>query len=445
LEYVGRAAKDTESDLVTRYGKTVGLYEGITPFLLLSDPEIIKMVLVKNFSSFTENYQFHYDNVLKKMVIQSSDNEWRKTRSIITPTFTSGKMKAMLPIVQDSIVLLEKSIYKHIKSGKEMMDAKHLFTCLTLDVIAKVAFAADVNTYENENDEFVEHAKKLLYITRSRFMTGFLCSNWIKSLTKFTLFVPDHRDYLLNMCRAMLEQKKKAGNNNKKFTDFGQLLLEARNEKGEALDDDEIVANSFLILIAGFETTATLMTMVSWVLSTHPEAQEKLYQEVTECYKSNGNQFEYDTVWALPYLDAFLQETLRMYPPVVRFDRVASQDVTLDNGLNIKKGTHIRFPAYTIQRSPEYWKNPDEFVPERFLPENKDELVPYTFMPFVLGPRNCIGARFALMEAKHATANIVMKFKFGQNSPNPEPLDFSEGSFMLSPRDVFVKVEERVL
>ena len=443
LEYIGRSTKECEGRLVKKYGKMVGLYEGVVPVLLLSDPEIIKLVLVKNFSSFTDNYQFHSNGVLRRMLIQYSGNEWRKSRSIVTPTFTSGKMKAMLPIVQDCIGLLEKSIRKHLNSGKELIDAKHVFTCLTLDVIAKVAFAADINAHEDEDDEFVHHAKNILIISRSRFMTGFLFPDKLKQLARFSLFSPDHLEYLLDVCRAMLDQKRKSGNTQNKYIDFGQLLLEARNEEGQGLNDDEIIANSFLILIAGFETTATLMTMVSWILSTQPQIQERLYQEVLQCYQSNGNKFDYDSIWSLPYLDAFLQETLRMYPPVVRFDRVASEDITLENGLNIKKGTIIRFPSYTIQRSQEYYEDPEVFNPERFLPENKDQLVPYTFMPFVLGPRNCIGARFALMEAKHATANIVLKFKFYQNTPDPEPLDFSLGSFMLSPKDVFVAVQER--
>ena len=87
---------------------------------------------------------------------------------------------------------------------------------------------------------------------------------------------------------------------------------------------------------------------------------------------------------------------------------------------------------------------PKVFSLERFLPENKDELVPYAYMPFVLGSRNCVGKRFALMEAKHTTANLVVKFKFGQSDPVPV-LDFSNGIYNLTPSDVQVEVQERTL
>lgn len=439
----GEPAKDVEAKLLKKYGKLVGMYEGVNPVLLVADPDVIKDILVKKFASFTDTYQWNGHHVLTNMVIQMAGNEWRKTRSIVTPTFTSGKMKQMLPLVTQSVSLLETAIKKHIKSGQEVMDAKHFFTCLTLDVIAKVAFATDINVHENKDNPFVEQAKLINSFSTLRFLGGTFLTTTIKRLINFSIFDPTPRDFFLDACQAMLEQKRRTGNQmSHKFPDFGQLLLEARNEQGEGLTEKQLIANSFIILVAGFETTATTMTLIAWVLSTQPEIQEKLYQEVKKCSESNGGQLDYDSVGSLPYLDAFIQETLRLYPPVVRFDRVASDDVTLDNGLEIPKGTVMRIPAFSIHRNEEYWKDADTFNPERFLPENKDQLVPYTFMPFVLGPRNCIGMRFALMEAKHATAHILLKFRFKQ-PPNPTPIDFTAGTFMLTPNDVFVGVEER--
>ena len=435
------STKDAEAELLKEYGKVVGIYEGVTPVLLLAEPDLIKEVLVKNFASFTDNYQFHGHHILKKMMVQYSGDEWRKARSIMSPAFTSGKLKLMLPVISNSIDLLEKAIKKHIESGNKTMDSKHFLTCLTLDIIAKVAFAADIDAHENQDDQFVRTAKSIFHISKKRLILGYIFPEYLKRKTDFSLFEPEYIEYLLAACQAMLQQRKKEGNT-QAFTDFGQLLLEARNEKGEGFTDEEIVANAFLVLAAGFETTATLMTMVSWVLSTEPKIQEKVYQEVLQCYQSKGNKFDYDSIGSLPYLEAFLHEVLRMYPPLVRFNRIASEDVTLSNGVHIKKGTIIRVPVFSIQRSQEYYKDPDTFDPDRFLPENKDQLIPYTFMPFVLGPRNCIGARFALLEAKHATANIILKFKFSQSNPNAS-VDFTGGSFMLAPKEVSVQVEQR--
>jgi len=238
----------------------IGMYEGVTPVLLLSDPELIKSVLVKDFASFTDNYQFHGHRIIRQWVIQSSGNEWRRTRSIITPTFTSGKMKAMLPLVTNSIAILEQEIRKHVKSKKKKMDAKHVFTCLTLDVIAKVAFASDVNAHENEDERFIDVAKNILKIGKLRYITGTLLPTKLKNAVEFSLFKPEHIEFLIKVIQTMLEQKRKVGHT-QNFTDLGQLLMEARNDEGEALTEEEIISNAFLMLIAGFETTG--MTILS--------------------------------------------------------------------------------------------------------------------------------------------------------------------------------------
>lgn len=270
------------------------------------------------------------------------------------------------------------------------MDAKDMFTSLTLDVIAKVAFACDVNPFEKKDPRFLYHAKEIFNAKTWKMFVVFLTTTWMKRLINFTPVTRKHATFFLDACRQMIRQKKAAvGQRNQGYTDFGDLMVEAKNEKGESLSEDEMVANAILFLVAGFETTATTITMASWVLSKNPQIQEKLYQEVTKCYESHGNRLDYEAVNGLSYLEAFIMEVLRMYPPVVRFDRICTEETTLENGIHIPIGTIMRFPVYSIHRNEEFYPKADSFNPDRFLPENKDQLIPYTFMPFVLGPRNC--------------------------------------------------------
>src|SRR5207247_2048702 len=102
----------------------------------------------------------------------------------------------------------------------------------------------------------------------------------------------------------------------------------------------------------------------------------------------------YEELHRLPYLDACISETLRKYPPVTRLEREANQNVTLgDPDIKLKKGHLVEIPIYAIQHSEEYFENAEQFIPERFLPENRYKIIPYTYMPFGTGPRNCIGMR----------------------------------------------------
>jgi cytochrome P450 len=180
------------------------------------------------------------------------------------------------------------------------------------------------------------------------------------------------------------------------------------------------------------------------VLSFEQEIQDKLYQEVKKLYNDNGQKFDYESLASLEYLDAVINESLRYFPPLLRYDRVSSEDVTLSNGIFIPKGTHMRFPVYHIHHSEEFWSDNKEFRPDRWLPGNKDTINPYAFIPFVAGPRICIGYRFALLEAKLALANLLINFRFTR--PPNDTSDYRKitgSAILICPQHVYVDVECR--
>jgi len=114
-----------------------------------------------------------------------------------------------------------------------------------------------------------------------------------------------------------------------------------------------------------------------------------------------------------------------------------------DTGLTIPKGMMVNFDMQTLHHSPKYYPNPDRWDPERFMPENKDQLVPYTYMPFGMGPRNCVGMRFALMEAKTAIAHLVNKFKFVRTPNTTVPLEIKKFEVLLTTGNVNIGIELR--
>ena len=146
----------------------------------------------------------------------------------------------------------------------------------------------------------------------------------------------------------------------------------------------------------------------------------------------------------MPFLDACVSETLRLYNPVQITEREASEDYPLGNtGIVIEKGTLIHFPFHAIHHNPDFYPSPHRFDPNRFMPENRDQIIPYTYLPFGAGPRNCVGMRFALMEAKTAIVRIVKKFKFVRSENTKVPLKFNKMKKFLQATDVTVGVEIR--
>jgi cytochrome P450 len=194
---------------------------------------------------------------------------------------------------------------------------------------------------------------------------------------------------------------------------------------------------------AGYETTATTLSFCSYELALNPECQEKLYEEINSAIDSNG-EISYEALATLPYLDSVISETLRLYPPIIKLEREPITDYKLgDTGITLFKGQIVEIPVYAIHHSEEYYPNPENFNPSRFMPQNRDQIIPYTYLPFGAGPRNCIGMRFALMETKLCLAQIVRRYKFVRSVKTEIPLQFKKVSLLLSTNGLIVGIQKR--
>ncbi|UMM21780.1 hypothetical protein L5515_003313 [Caenorhabditis briggsae] len=174
----------------------------------------------------------------------------------------------------------------------------------------------------------------------------------------------------------------------------------------------EVIENCFAFLLAGYETTSTAMTYCSYLLAKYPEIQKKLWQEI-KLVKNEGT-LDYDSIHSMKYLDAVYKETLRYYPPVIHFiSRTCLSDITI-RGQFYPKGCSVTVQGNTIHRSESNWDHPDIFDPDRFLAENTEATEKSTnlkWIPFGVGPRFCVGMRFAEMEFKMTIAKLIDKFE----------------------------------
>jgi len=190
--------------------------------------------------------------------------------------------------------------------------------------------------------------------------------------------------------------------------DFVDLLLKAQDEQNVKLTEKEVVDNCVLFVFAGSDSMASSLAFTIYLLALHPEVQQKVAEEIRTQLQDIPKSME--DVSKLKYTAMVFNESLRMYSPSGQSSRSNnSTDVILD-GHRFPKGTRFIFPTHTIHHDPEYWPEPDAFKPERWI--NEDAIPKMAFLPFGLGPRNCIGVRFALMEAKLILARIVSQYSF---------------------------------
>jgi cytochrome P450 family 6 len=183
-------------------------------------------------------------------------------------------------------------------------------------------------------------------------------------------------DFFFHTFLETMEYREK---NNIQRNDLVSLLL---NLKG-IFTKEEIAAESFLIYIAGFETSSTLMTFMMYELALNPDIQDRLRSEITNGLEENDGKLTYELLFGFKYLVMVMNETLRKYPPIPNQERVSTKDYKIPGTeLVIPQGVRIEIVTFSIHRDPDYYPDPEKFDPERFTPENVKARNPLTFMPF---------------------------------------------------------------
>ena len=202
------------------------------------------------------------------------------------------------------------------------------------------------------------------------------------------------------------------------------------------LNDDAIKQSATLFLVAGFDTTANTLSLVMYHLATNLEVQEQARQivDVVIAEYDDGEEkvLDYDKLSSLEYLDMVISESMRMSPVAVAIERTCTKDYVTSTGIHIRKGHRVQIPTAGVQLDPAYWENPEKFDPERFNKENKKRNNPYAFMPFGVGPRNCIGMRFAILEVKVALFHVLKEFEILPSEKTPIPVQYDKTKLMTT-------------
>lgn len=436
-------------DWINQYGQIVGIYLGTQPALIVADAEMLQEILITNFTHFSDRRAGSGLAISNSNLISQNGIQWKHDRSIISPTFTSSKMKQMYPLIKDSIKCLDNEFNK-LATNDEEVDCKLVFSKLTAMVICRCAFATHVDAFNDSDNEVLIMLHRFFKISSLRTFMRFFLSDSIKKLVGFSSVDPKALDYIGKLCGEIIKQRSQCNNFNGKYRDLLQLLMDAQAEATAKNNDNsfsqvKVISNVILFLIAGFETTSTLLKWTSYALAVNPIVQEKLYQEVKEAIETHGH-LDYDIIFDLKYLDALIHESLRMYSPVVRVERVATTQHTFRNGLTIDKGTSILIPIHTIQHLSQYYIDVETFRPERFMSPEKEKIISCSYLPFLQGPRNCVGARFALLEAKVTLATLCLKYKFVafEKTPLHDQLLFNLDVNTLEVQSIPLKIHKRL-
>ena len=334
-------------------------------------------------------------------------------------------------------------------------EAKAAFTRYTNDVIATSAFGIKVNSMKNQDNEFYMHGQAATSFKPS-FILKFQLMTLFPKLMKWSgaTFLPKSTDtFFKSVINEAVRLRQVKGTIRQ---DMLHLLVQAMSKEVKEKDCskvtiEDIQGQAIIFFIAGFETSSSLMSFICHELAANLDVQEKLHLEIDKYFdKKNNDEITYESVNELKYLDMVVNETLRKYPPAAFTNRLCTKDYTFPPTMEgypeyvMKKGESIFIPIIGFHRDPKYFPNPEKFDPERFNDENKGTIDPYTFIPFGMGPRECIGKRFALMETKIVIINLMRKFAVRFTDKSIHPVVFMKRTFSVTAKDgCWIRFEER--
>ncbi|KAM9311442.1 thromboxane-A synthase [Gastrophryne carolinensis] len=457
------------ADIIKQYGPIAGYYLGRQPIVLISDPEAIKQVLQKDFANFPNRMKLRsVTKPLSDSLLCLRDERWRRVRSILTPTFSGARMKEMCPLIHQACDALLANLLSHAHS-EEPCDVQRLYAGHMMDLVTSVAFGTKVDSQNDPDHPLLRNSRKFLELFKPFKPLLLLTLAFPSIMFPVLRLLPNkNRDringFFRQTVRDMIALRDQQPANERR-RDFLQLMLDARGSAGDLplehfdvvnqadlkpppsrdapgrLDEDEILGQACLFLIAGYENSCSLLSFTTYLLATHPQCQEKLLAEVDQFAETHDGA-DYSTVHDLPYLDMVICESLRMYPPAFRFAREAARDCTV-MGHKIQAGTVLEVPVSCVQNDPRYWPEPERFRPERFTAEEKQKRHPFTFLPFGAGPRSCIGMRMAVLKVKITLFRILQRVRFQTCPQTQVPLQFTTVSTLRPKNGVYVKVVAR--
>lgn len=392
----------------------VGTFYGTEPALLVKDPEILKLVLTKDFYYFSnrEVSKYTHNEIFTQNLFFTYGDRWKVIRQNMTPIFTSAKMKNMFYLIENCCHSLEQ-LLDYEMSVSDVIEARALTARFTVESIGACAFGFDMNSMEKGSKEnpFVVMGRKLLDTSTAQGIKIIGRAIWPAifyglGFKTFPTEVDRFFDAFLTKIFKGRDYKPTSRNDfidcimNLKLNGYitGDSIKNAKSGGNEKVtlevDNDLLVSMCVVFFAAGFETSSTTMSYALYELAKNKDALRRAQEEIDNYLEVRGNKLSYDCVTALPFTEACVDETLRLYPVLAILTRELVEDYTFPTGLTLEKEMRIHVPVYHIHHNPEFFPDPESFRPERFLPEERHNIKPYTYMPFGDGPRICIGMYF---------------------------------------------------
>jgi cytochrome P450 len=385
---------------------------------VVNDPAGIRHVLVDNAANYRKDdlQQRLLGPGLAGGLLLAEDDMWRRQRRLLAPLFTPRAVAGYKPaMAQSGQWLVDRWMRQR---SHRVIDVASEFSRVTLDVLERTIFpqglGSDPSRFIHAVTDYFETAGRVDPLDLLRL------PEWLPRLGRAR--AKPALEFFAEAVQAMIDKRRAAlasGAASDQPDLLSALLSAADPETGVGLTEEEVRANILTFIGAGHETTANALTWTSYLLSTHPHWRARAEEEADALLNEAGHIPSPEDA---PILRAVLEESMRLYPPAATLTRDAvAADVIC--GQRIRAGTRIVVSPWLVQRHKKLWTDADLFNPARFLPDARDRIDRFAFLPFGAGPRICIGMGFAMQEAVILLAHVLKNFRLDRATDMaPQPV-----------------------
>lgn len=371
----------------------------VQDFMLVSDPDGIKYVLLDNVANYHKSIQFQRLTrpALGNGLVNAEGASWRFQRRTAAPMFQPRHIADFAAVMREEAdAMLAR--WAALPDGAEI-DAADEMMRLTYAIISRTLFSSGVTMQYGKMAE----ALSVYLETQGKVSVARTLGvpNWFP--TPDNLRARGPLKYFRKELMGLIARRKAQliADPNSVRHDFLDLLLTTRDPEGGALfGEAEVFDNVLTFVFAGHETTSNALAWALYLLSLHPDSEARAADEAAA----------HDDTASLAYTRMVLEETMRLYPPAPIISRDSVGADTL-GGFAIRPKTSIMISPWVLHRHRKLWTDPDYFDPERFAPGRKEKIHRFAYLPFGAGPRVCIGMGFALQEATIILSSILRRYR----------------------------------
>ncbi|KAF5308491.1 hypothetical protein FQR65_LT06156 [Abscondita terminalis] len=390
------------------------------PFLLIRDLDLIKKIVVTDFDYFPDRIAItnKKDSIGSKLLFLLKGEEWKQLRKSSTPLFSLNKLKNMVPLINEVGENLVQHIEKHLDDYST--DCRSIGLKAAIDAISSVFVKASLQLFE------------VNFIRGINVLSCFF-SPLLVNLFNFTFFDTEATNTLSNIFKKVCANRRISGESRGDLIDILNKMSE--------LSEDCLASLPIQLLLAGHETTGTIISFLLYELCCHVDVQNRLREEIEVVLRDNDGDISYITINKMSYMDMVINETLRKYPALGFVDRRCVKNYKVSGtDLIIENGIAFIIPTLALHYDERYFSDPGKFDPERFSAINKSSIPTCAYMPFGNGMRYCTGNQLALLMLKIFITKIIKNFKIEQCKATPKFLKFDPLALNVLPLGGKLKV-----